>query len=120
MEKTLLTINSVDYSAYLSKYTLEFNVLIKDEGTNARGTKVLSVLNRKAVLNIVFRMTDETEMAAILTALQPYVLTIGYWDPETQTQKSGTFYKTNSIADFFHNISNDARFNELPVQFKEL
>lgn len=120
MEKTLLTINTVDYSEYLKAYNVEYEVRVKAEGTNARGTSTLSVLSRKAKVNITIRQTTEDEMAVILTALQPYQLTIGYWDIETKTQKSGTFVCSTAIPNMYSNADNNSSFVDFSLSFQEL
>jgi len=120
MEKTLLTINTVDYSEYLKAYNVEYEVRTKAEGTNARGSSTLSVLSRKARINLIIRPTTEDEMAVILSALQPYSLTIGYWDIETKTQKTGTFVTSTAIPDMYTNADNNSTFKDFSFSLQEL
>lgn len=119
-DKVLLKIGAVDFTPYLKNYKLDYNVLVKDTGRNAKGNLTISVINTKAKIHTVFRPMDENEMAALLTAMKPFVYSIQYWDTETKTQKTGTFYNGTPSSDMFTNRNQTALYNDFEINFIEL
>mgnify|MGYP001111559313 CR=1 FL=1 len=118
--KKLLEIGGVDFTPLVKGYKLDYNVLVKEEGRNARGDLSITILNRKAKLNIVFRPTNETELASLLDAIQPFVFSITYWDTRTEAQATGTFYSNTASPEFYSNSNDKGIFNDLSINFIEL
>ena len=120
MSKILAKIGSFDLTPFIKSYQLDYNVLVKDEGRNARGNLTLTVLNRKAKVNLVFRPLNETEMKNILVAIQPFVFTVEYWDAQTQTQKTASMYVNTASPNFYTNAGEVGIFNDMSLNFIEL
>lgn len=118
MSKTLLQIGATNFTSFISSYKLDYNVLVKDEGRNANGDLTITILNRKAKINCVFKPMKDAEMDTFLDAIQPYVLTITYWDPRSQTTKNGSFYTGTASPDFYK--TETGLFKELSLNFIEL
>lgn len=118
--KILVKIGSTDLTSYIKSYQLDYNVLVKDEGRNARGNLTLSVLNRKAKVNVVFRPLNETEMALVLTTIKGFVMNVEFWDTETQTQKTKQMYVNTASPDMYSNRAQKALYNDLSLNFIEL
>ena len=118
--KILLRVGSTNLTEYVKSYQVDYNVLVKDEGRNARGNLTLSVLNRKAKVNIVFRPLNEAEMATILSAVEGFVLSVQFWDPQTETQKTKTMYVNTASPNMYSNRAESALYNDLSLNFIEL
>ena len=119
MAKKYIEIGGTDLSQYMSNYKVDYNVLVKDTGRNARGDLTLSVVNRKYKLNVTFRPTNEDETQLILNTISPFVMTINFWDPETKSQQSGTFYTSTAMPDMMWD-KYDSAYYEFGVNFIEL
>lgn len=118
--KQLLKIGANDLSPLIKGYSLQENVLVKDEGRNARGNAMITIINRKQKISVVFRPTNEAEMASIAASISSFVLNITYWDTKTQTQKTSMFYHNGPTADFYTNRNEEGLFNEMAINFIEL
>ena len=119
MAKQLIINGTTDLWPYMSSYKVDYNTLVKDTGRNARGDLTISIVNRKYKLNCAFRPTNEDETQTILNALSGFVMTINFWDPETKSQQSGTFYISTPMPDMLWNKDDNAYY-EFGVNFIEL
>lgn len=120
MSKILIKIGSADLTPYIKSYAVNYNVLIKENGTNARGDTTINLKSRKSKLNVTFRPTSEAEMAIILAAINPCVVNTEHWDTKTQTQLTKTMFVNSPTTDFYTNRYEVGLFNELSLEFVEL
>jgi hypothetical protein len=118
--KILLKVGSTDLTQYLKSYQVDYNVLVKDEGRSARGNLSLSILNRKAKVNVVFRPLNETEMALVLGVAHAFVMNVQYWDTRTQTQRTVQMYVNTPTPNMYSNRAEKALYNDLSLAFIEL
>ena len=120
MSKILLQVGATDLTSYVKSYKLDYNVLVKDDGRNARGNATINIVNRKAKLNVVFRPTSEAEMASILTSIVGFVVSVQFWDVKSQTQLTKTMYTNTPSPDMYWNANNTALYNGFSLNFIEL
>ena len=120
MSKILIKIGSVDLTPYIKSYAVNYNVHIKENGTNARGDTTLSIKSRKSKVSITCRPTSEAEMTIILAAINPCVVSVQHWDTKTQTQLTKTMFVNSPTSDFYTNRNEVGLFNELSLEFVEL
>lgn len=118
MPRIITKVGALDLTPYIKSYQLDYNVLVKDEGRNARGNLTLTVLNEKAKINLVLRPLTDAEMASVLAL--PFVATVEYWDSETQTQKTATMYKSTASPNFYSNVSDVGLYNDFSINLIEL
>jgi len=118
--KILLKAGDTDLTPYIKSYQLDYNVLVKDEGRNARGNLSLSILNRKAKVNVVFRPLNEEEMALVLGVAHAFVMDIQYWDSRTEAQRTAKMYVNTASPNMYSNRNETALYNDLSLNFIEL
>lgn len=120
MAKKFIAIGATDLTSYVSKYDITYNVVYKGERTNAHGDLILDIRNRKVVLSASFRPTYEAEMSAILTAIEPRIVSVEYWNTKTMAQETKTMVVSSPNSDFYSNGNEVGMFNEFALTFKEL
>lgn len=120
MSKILLKIGATDLTPFLKKYQVDYNVLVKDDGRNAAGNAIINIVNRKVKLNCVFRPMSDSEMQTLLALVEPFVISVYYWDTKTQTQLTKSMYINTPSTDFYSNANNKGIFNEFSLNFIEL
>ena len=81
-------IGDADFSNVVSGLKVGFEVLLSsDSGRNAAGDNVVDIVNRKDKIYVNFIPMNEEQMAALLTAVQPYVVEVSYRNPQTNSLK---------------------------------
>lgn len=120
MAKILVQINGTNLTPLIKKYQVDYNVLVKDDGRNAAGNAIINIVNRKTKLVCVFRPMNDAEMASLLNLINPFVLTVTYWDTKTQAQVSKSMYTGTPSTDFYTNKNDQGLFNDFSLNFIEL
>ena len=120
MSKIYVKVGAVDLSPYIKSFKADYNTLVKDDGRNARGTAIINIVNKKMKLNVVFRPTSEAEMSIILNAIEPFVVSVQYWDVKSQSQIIKSMYINTPSPDFYTDKPSGAVFNEMSLNFIEL
>lgn len=116
-----LKIGDVDFSGIVSGLKLGYQVLLSDtSGRNARGDNYVDIVNRKQKLSVTFRPTTQAEMASLLTAIQPYVVSVTYLDGETQALKTIQAYPSTAEPAYSRIIDGDTRFQTLTLSLVEM
>lgn len=124
-DKILVKIGSVDLSPYIKTYKVDYNVLVRDDGRNAAGNATINIVNRKYKINTVLRPLTEAEMTILLDAIQPFVMSVQFWDTKTKTQLTRTMYVNTASPDMYWNKQvsagvQEALYNDLPLNWIEL
>lgn len=97
----------------------EFSVQIADISKaerNASGTMVIERITTKRKLEIGYRYLSRTDMASVLTALNPVTFSVTYMDPQTNANRTATFYcgdRSVGMLDFVSSVPRykDVKFN---------
>jgi len=97
----------------------EFSVGIQDISKaerNAAGTMVIERIATKRKIELSWKYLSKEELSQILTAVSPVFFTVEYPDPQTGTNRIGTFYcgdRSCSMLDFKNGIPRykDVSFN---------
>lgn len=118
--KILLKFNDVDLTDYLASYADEENVLVKDEGRNARGNLRLTILNRKHKLYATTKYLTEAEMNIVRGAVSSFVGTTEFWDSKTGNQKIATMYVSTPKSEFYTNRQENGLYKPISINFIEL
>ena len=88
-----LIIEDVDFTSELESMTISQEVLLSSKsGRTARGNNVVDIVNRKTKLSCSFRFMNGNRMQAFLEAVYPYVLTVQYLEPRTNTLRTMSAY----------------------------
>lgn len=88
-----LIIGNVDFTGELESMTISQEVLLSSKsGRTARGNNVVDIVNRKTKLSCSFCFMDEDRIQAFLEAVYPYVLTIQYLEPRTNSLRTMSAY----------------------------
>lgn len=74
-----------------SDYQVDILDLSKAE-RNARGTMIIERIATKRKLEIRWNYLDKTQLKQILNLVSPVFFAVTYLDPQTDGNKSGTFY----------------------------
>lgn len=81
---TYFSINGQDFSHIVSGLKVGFETLVSDKsGRNANGDMTIDIINRKKKLYVSFRHMTKAEMESFLSAISPYVVQVGYLNPQT-------------------------------------
>ena len=120
MSKILLKIGATDLTPLLKKYQVDYNVLVKDDGRNAAGNAIINIVNRKVKLNCTFRPMSDSEMHSLMALVEPFVVSVYYWDTKTETQLTKTMYINTPSTDFYSNANNSGLFNDFSLNFIEV
>ena len=118
-DKILIQVGATNLTSYIKSYKVDYNVLVRDDGRNAAGNATINIVNRKYKLNVVFRPLNETEMAALLTAISSFEMSVQFWDPKTQTQLTKFMYINTPSPDMYWNAAQAAIYKDLSLNFIE-
>lgn len=87
----LILINGTRIS-HLAGYDVTPEKLWTDAGRNMVGNLISTFLGIFPKISLSFTPMKESELRTILSLLKLPSFTVSYWDAESQTMKSGTFY----------------------------
>lgn len=117
----VLVVNGTDFSAYVSELTYEPQVLLsEDSGRNARGDNVVDIINRKDKITCQFIPMRQTAMAALLTAIEDYVMEVKFLHPRTNTLKTIRAYVGQTQAALFRICAAQNAYRETSLSFIEM
>lgn len=89
MAYTPLKIGGLDFSDIVKAYTLSYEVLLSDKsGRTARGKNVVDIVARKDKLSVTFKRMRASRLKELLAAVEPYVVTVAYWNAKTDEEKT--------------------------------
>ena len=95
-------IGSQDFSPIVSSLKVGYETLVSDEsGRNAKGNMVLDIVNKKRKVYVGLRYTTADEMAAFLTAVKNYQVSISYLDPQTKALETCSVYIGTPEPEYF-------------------
>lgn len=115
------TINGVDYSGLVSKMKVGYETLISDNSsTNANGDTVFDIINTKRRLSITFRPMSDSEMNSLLTALEGFVVEVGFLNPKTKGIIIMNAYTNTPEPEFYTIQSNKVMYKSMSLNFIEL
>lgn len=116
-----LKIGSTDFSGLVSALKLSYQVLLSDaSGRNARGDNYVDIVGRKQKLTVTTRPCTQAEMAGLLAAIQPYVVSVTYLDGETQALKTIEAYASAAEPEYYRIIDGRTRFKPMTLSFVEM
>lgn len=113
-------INDTDFSHLVSGLKVGYETLVSDNsGRNANGDTVIDVINRKKKLYITFRHTTNEEMADLLGAINDYVVSVSFLNPQTKALSTITAY-TGTPEPEYYTISDRTIYKPMSLNFIEL
>lgn len=80
-------IDGVNFSQLISTMKIGYKTLTTDS-TNASGSIVVDVINKKVSIEVGLRHTTDDEMKVFLSAIDDYVCEISYRDSKTGIKKT--------------------------------
>lgn len=117
-----LILNGTDVSHLVKNMRVGYETLVADNsGRNANGDTVLDIVNKKVKLYITFRPMDSSEMASLLNAIEPYVISVSYRDSRQNATKTITCYTGTPEPDYYW-ILPDGRtlYRDMSLNFIEM
>lgn len=113
-------INGEDFSHLVSGLKVGFETLVSDDsGRNANGDTVVDVINKKDKVYVTLRHTTDSEMSSFLFALEPFVVSITYLNPKTNSLKTIETYSGTPEPEYY-TISNTTIYKPMSINFVEL
>lgn len=113
-------INDTDFSHLVSGLKVGYETLVSENsGRNANGDTVIDVINRKIKVYITFRHTTNSEMAELLAAIDDYVVSVSFLNPQTNALSSITAY-TGTPEPEYYTISDKTIYKPMNLNFIEL
>lgn len=116
-----LRVNNVNLSDYVQSLRIGFETLVsEDSGRNAAGNTVIDIVNRKDKVYITFRPMNQTEMASVLSAKAPFVVSTTYLNPKTGTNKTINCYTNTPEPEFYRIIDGKILYKPLSLNLIEM
>lgn len=86
-------IGDEDFTRSVNSYKTGYQILSSEKsGRNARGTNVIDVVARKTKLSVNFAKMNADEMKRFLSAIEPYVVNVSYWDAKSDGLQTINIY----------------------------
>lgn len=115
----IFKIGEADFSSLISGLKVGYETLVSDSsGRNANGDTVIDIINTKRKIYVTLRHTTVAEMKNFLAAVEPYVVTVSYLDPKTNTLQTANTYIGTPEPEYF-NI-NKSLYKPMSLNFIEL
>ena len=116
-----LMINNIDVSHLVKNLKIGYETLVSDNsGRNANGDTVIDVINKKVKLQVTFRAMFDDEMAALLSAIEGYVVNATYRDAKTNSNKTISCYTGTPEPDYYFILPNKVMYKEMSLSLIEL
>ena len=113
-------INDTDFSHLVSGLKVGYETLVSENsGRNANGDTVIDVINHKIKVYITFRHTTNSEMAELLAAIDDYVVSVSFLNPQTNALSTITAY-TGTPEPEYYTISDKTIYKPMSLNFIEL
>lgn len=78
---------------YLKGFEVGYEEMWSDGERNMAGNLKATYIGTVPKIYLQFIQMSQTDMSTILTALNGHTFTVYWWDEQTDTYKSGTFYR---------------------------
>lgn len=95
-----LTFNGVDFSDYLSTYTVTHEIETADSVVSLNGTEYVAT-RRRPVVSFSFVPLSDAQAASIYTALSAVIASATYTDPSVNTDVTATMRVASNIDKVF-------------------
>lgn len=116
-----LTINGTDFSYLVQGMKIGYETLVADgSGRNANGDTVLDIINKKVKVYVTFRPMSEADMIRFMTAIEPYVIQVGFLDSKTNTLKTATCYTGTPEPEYYWIHGGNVLYKSFELNFIEL
>lgn len=109
----LITINGVALStSQVSIYKLQYAKLWKDAGRDMSGELTSTLIGVFPNIDLTTNVLDFTTAQNISNAINDDFFTVSYWDTQTSSQKSATYY----AADHELTLLNECKYGQVEIQ----
>lgn len=117
----ILKIEALDASSLLSGYKVSYETLLSSKsGRNARGNNTVEIINRKYKISCSFGPMTQAQMQSFLSAVQAYVLTVQFFDPQSGTVKTIRAYTGTPEPETYYVNGADTVYKPFNLNFIEL
>lgn len=117
----ILKINSLDISHMVSNLKIEYNVLLSSSsGRNAKGDNVVDVVGKKDKVIVTFKALKRAEMESLLSAIEPYVLSLTFLNPKTNQLKTISAYVGTPAIKYFLKTTDETIFDSFELSFVQM
>ncbi len=90
---SLLKIGSTDLTSYLTEYTVSYQDMWTEAGRNLAGNLKATFVGTVPKISLTFRQLTKSEANTIAGLLNGHSFSVTWYDIQTQTTKTGTFYR---------------------------
>lgn len=101
-----------------SDYIVGIQDLSKAE-RNAKGMMIIERIATKRKLELAWKHLSKTELQQVLTAVSPVFFTVSYLDPQTNAQKTGTFYSGDRTVGALDYVDGQIRWKDIKFNLVE-
>lgn len=109
----LITINGVSLtSGQVSAYKLSYSKLWKDAGRDMNGVLTSTLIGVYPNIDVTSGILDFTHAMALSAAINHDFFSVTYWDSQTSSQKTATFY----AADHDVTLLNECKYGQIDIQ----
>ena len=114
-------VNGKDFSHLVSGLKVGKETLVSDNsGRNAAGNTVIDVINKKYKVYVTLRHTTGDEMKSFLSAINDYVVTAVFLEPQTNELKSITAYTGTPEPEYYTIQNEHIIYKPMSINFIEL
>lgn len=110
----LIKVNSVDLTPYLNNYEVSYEEMWTEANRNMAGNLKATYIGTVPKITMGFRHLTSTEMGTVLDLLNAHTFTVSWWNEDTGTNVSGSFYRGElkiGIRDIASNMYKDMTVN---------
>lgn len=86
---------------------------------NARGTMIIERITTKRKLELAWKHLSKTKLQQVLTAVSPVFFQVDYLDPQTNTDKTGTFYSGDRTVGALDYVEGEIRWKDIKFNLIE-
>jgi len=109
----LIIINGVSLNSHqLNSYKLSYSKLWKDAGRDMNGTLKSTLIGVFPNIEVITQVLDFNLAMSVSNALNKAFFPVTYWDTQTSSLKSATFY----AADHELNLLNECKYGQVTIQ----
>lgn len=114
-------IGNQDFSSLVSGMKIGYETLVSSSsGRNAAGDTILDIVNEKKKVYLQLRHTTEEEMTSFLSAIRPYVITVSFLDPRTNSFTTMTAYTGTPEPEYYTIQPGGTIYKPLSLNFIEM
>lgn len=114
-------INDIDFSDMVAGMKVGFETLVSDNsGRNANGDTTIDVINTKRKVYISFRHTTDTEMKKLLSAINDYVVSVAFRNPQDGALYTITAYTGTPEPEYYTIQPTMVIYKPMELNFIEL